>query len=111
MMDGPSWPGVGEYLYQAASFVAGRSLRGGTWMVPLGLSPTWRSLDRTPIAGIEIETGSDRARVGPVCLCTCRGTDDDAGALEGTGTAPAWAGPGWGACCWEAAATPSTLPP
>ena len=132
MMDGPSWPGVGEYLYQAASLVSGGSLRGGTWMVPSGLSPTYRSLELTPMAGIEIEMGSDLASVGP-----CVAVDPEPDAFGGAGRRrrpggagltgrpfppppgltttgpmePACAGPGWGAYCWAATASPSTLPP
>src|SRR6266481_4666663 len=114
MMDGPSWPGVGEYLYQAASSVCGGSLRGGTWMVPSGLSPTYRSVDLTPMAGIEIEIGSDLASAGPRAAVD---PEPDAFGRAGTGLiptgpmAPACSGRGWGAYCWAATASPSRLPP
>jgi len=94
MMAGPGWPGAGEYLYQAASSVSGGSLSGGTAMVPSGLRPTYRRLDLTPIAGIEIETGSDLASTRP---CVAAGREPCA--VGGAGMAPACAGPGWGACC------------
>src|SRR5579875_1121988 len=112
MMEDPTCPGVGEYLYQAASLVRGGSLRGGTWMVPFRLSPTYSSRERTPIAGIEIETGSDRARVGDGRAVVPRAVvDRGAGVRAGAAMTPAWSVPGWGACCWAAAAPPSTLPP
>src|ERR1700722_11309586 len=65
MIDGPGWPGVGEYLYQAASLVSGGSLSGGTWMVPSLFIPTYSSLELTPMAGIEIVTGRDLGIAGP----------------------------------------------
>ena len=80
------WPqlaGVGEYLYQAASLVGGGLLRDGTWMVPSGLGPTYRSLELTPMAGIEIEMGSDLASSGP-----CAAVGADRRAVGGAGTAP-----------------------
>src|SRR5579863_3341376 len=83
MMDGPNWPGVGEYLYQAASLVSEGSLSGGTWMVPSGLSPTYRSLELTPMAGIQIEMGSDLASAGPRTA-----VDPAPHACCGAGTAP-----------------------
>ena len=85
------------------------------------------------MAGIEIETGSDLASAGP-----CAAVDPEPRAFGGAGMAPqyreeqarlaacsplppglirtgpmepACAGPGWGACCWAATASPSTLPP
>src|SRR5580692_8298082 len=95
MIDGPGWPGVGEYLYQAASLVSGRSLSGGTWMVPSGLSPTYRRVELTSMAGIEIEMGSDLAIEGP-----CSTVDPGSLASGGPGTAPqdrveqVWLAPG-----------------
>ena len=132
-MDGPGWPGVVEYLYQAASMVSGGSLRGGTWMVPSGLSPTYRSLELIPMAGIQIEMGSDLASAGP-----CTAVDPEPRAFGGAGTAPqyreeqarlavrsplppglirtgpmepACAGPGWGAFRWAATANRGLLIP
>src|SRR3984957_5736358 len=61
-MDVPSWPGVTEYLYQAAS--SALVLRLGTWRVPFGLSPRWSSDDCTPMAGIAIDTGGERRSDG-----------------------------------------------
>src|SRR5690348_11686304 len=120
MIDGPTWPGDGEYLYQAASLLSGRSLSGGTWMVPSGLSPTSMSLDRTLMAGIEMSTGGELA-VSRSCIPEpfCAGDAEPrsvacAGLLpspDGAGMAPACAGPGCGGWCWAATATPSTLPP
>src|SRR5580693_4484945 len=57
----PIWPGVTEYLYQAAS--SALVLRSGTWRVPFGLSPRWSSADCTPMAGMAIDTGGGRWRV------------------------------------------------
>src|SRR4051794_33315503 len=56
--DGPSWPGVGEYLYQPA-----RESRasGGTCTVRSGLSPSCGNSERTSIAGISSVTGTDLA--------------------------------------------------
>src|SRR5579875_468069 len=100
MIDEPACPGVGEYLYQAASLGSAKS--GGTWRVPLGFSPRCSRLDRTPMAGMSIETGSDRGRVGP---------------MAGTRLAPlgpmlpAAEADGCGACCCALTATPSADPP
>lgn len=51
--------GALEYWYQAASFVSGLLSRGGTWMVPSGLSPTSNTFECTPMAGMAIDTGAD----------------------------------------------------
>ncbi len=88
MMDGPTWPGVGEYLYQAASLVSGGSLSGGTWMVPSGLRPACMSLDVTPMAGIEIETGSDCATTGPWVGEPAVAVDTEPWAWPGFGVVP-----------------------
>src|SRR5216684_3645036 len=56
--DVPIWPGVTEYLYQAAAL--GFRCSGGTCMVPSGLTPRRRSTECTPMAGISTETGIER---------------------------------------------------
>src|SRR5262249_43128316 len=63
MTDAPIWPGVAEYLYQAASPAS--VVTGGTWTVPSGLRPRCRSREWTPIAGMSTETGIDRDSDGP----------------------------------------------
>jgi hypothetical protein len=52
-------------------------------MVPSLLIPTYNSLELTPMAGIEIETGSDRVIVGPRVTA-----DPGSRAFGGAGTAP-----------------------
>ena len=61
--DAPRWPGVAEYLYQAASSAAVDS--DGTWIVPSRFSPRCSRSELTPMAGISTDTGSDRASDGP----------------------------------------------
>src|SRR5215470_3910044 len=91
MTDVPIWPGVTEYLYQAATL--GLRCSGGTCMVPSGLTPRRRSIECTPMAGISTETGIERR-------------SDSHHALPGGPVAPAAAVEGCGACCWAATATP-----
>src|SRR3984957_18930789 len=93
-MAAPTWPGVTEYLYQAASpaLVASE----GTAIVPSGLSPRLSSFDRTPISGIETDTGTDRRSAGPFAAAP---------------TAPAAEGAGDGACCCASTAAAMTPPP
>src|SRR5690349_4160512 len=97
MTDVPIWPGVTEYLYQAAAL--GVRCSGGTCMVPSGLTPRLRSTECTPIAGISTETGIERR-------------SDSHHALPADGpVAPAAAEEGCGACCWAATATPTAAAP
>src|SRR5580693_4852279 len=97
MTDVPIWPGVTEYLYQAAALGLRRS--GGTCMAPLGLTPRRRSTECTPMAGISTETGNERR-------------SDSHHALPADGpVAPAAAREGCGACCWAATATPTAAAP
>src|ERR1700748_2634526 len=63
MTDEPIWPGVAEYLYQAA--LAALVCSDGTWIVPSGLRHRCSSVESTPIAGIRTETGIERASDGP----------------------------------------------
>src|SRR5438445_5067161 len=63
MTDEPIWPGVAEYLYQAAR--PALVWIDGTATVPSGLSPRSSSLESTPMAGIRTETGMDRCSDGP----------------------------------------------
>ena len=71
-------------MYQAASLALVTRL--GTWIVPSGLSPSRSRSDRTPIAGMVTDTGTERrsdgprARSGPIV--------------------PAAEAAGAGACCW-----------
>src|SRR5579863_2842621 len=91
----PIWPGVTEYLYQAAS--PALVLRSGTCMVPSGLSPRRSSVDRTPIAGMATDTGSERR-------------SDGAFRIDGP-TVPAAEAAGDGACRWASTATPIAAAP
>src|SRR2546429_1599441 len=59
MTDEPIWPGVAEYLYQAAK--PALVLIDGTWTVPSALSPRRSNLEFTPIAGMRTATGTERA--------------------------------------------------
>src|SRR6516162_637255 len=94
MTDDPIWPGVAEYLYQAAcpAFV----LTEGTWTVPSALSPRRSSVESTPMAGICTDTGSERASDGP---------------RDEAPVTPACDASGCGACAWEPAATPTAAVP
>src|ERR1700722_10912210 len=94
-MAAPTWPGVTEYLYQAASpaLVA----RDGTAIVPSGLSPRLSSFDRTPISGMETDTGTDRRSAGPFTAAAP--------------TAPAAEGAGDGARCCASTAKAMAPPP
>src|SRR5580692_12287394 len=91
----PIWPGVAEFLYQAAS--SALVVRSGTWMLPSGLSPRRSSGDRTPIAGMTTDTGAERR------------SDGSFGAAGPT--VPAAAAAGDGACCWARIATPMAAAP
>src|SRR5260370_42537905 len=96
MTDAPIWPGVAEYLYQAASPALVES--GGTWIAPSALTPRSRSPDLTPMAGISTDTGTERRSDGP------RGPEGP--------VAPAAARDGCGAWTWAptATATPAAPP-
>src|SRR5580704_18430468 len=97
MSDVPIWPGVTEYLYQAATL--GVRFSGGTCMVPSRLTPRCRSTECTPMAGISTETGNERR-------------SDSHHALPADGpVAPAAVWEGCGACCWAATATPTAAAP
>src|SRR5579859_7575030 len=87
MTDEPIWPGVAEYLYQAALAALVRS--DGTSIVPSGLSPRRSSVESTLIAGISTETGTERASDGP---------------RPAEPVAPAAVPAGCGACTWDAIA-------
>src|ERR1700683_2352035 len=88
MTDDPIWPGVAEYLYQAASSELVTS--DGTWIVPSGLTPRCSSLESTPRAGISTDTGTERGSRGP----------------RPPGLrAPAADAEGCGACRWDMIAT------
>src|SRR6516165_8512493 len=95
MTDVPIWPGVTEYLYQAAAL--GVRCSGGTCMVPSGLTPRLSSTECTPMAGISTETGIERR-------------SDSHHALPGP-VVPAAVWEGCGACCWAATATPTAAAP
>src|ERR1700753_1039349 len=62
MTDVPVWPGVTEYLYQAAS--PALVVSDGTWSVPSALSPRCSSFDLTPMAGMPTATGGDLRSAG-----------------------------------------------
>src|SRR5579871_6301734 len=94
MTDAPIWPGVAEYLYQAAS--PALVWTDGTMTVPSRLSPRCSSLVSTPMAGIRTETGMDRASDGP---------------RPAAPVAPATERDGCGACTWEASTTPTAATP
>src|ERR1700722_18359061 len=79
----PIWPGVTEYLYQAARFAC--VLRSGTCIVPSPLRPRRSRFDWTPIAGMATDTGGDWRSRGPFAA---------AGPIF-----PAADGAGAGACC------------
>src|SRR6476659_1678678 len=57
MIDGPGCPGVGDFVNQAASLRCGPGC--GTARLPFLARPMGRTWERTPIAGIRIETGGD----------------------------------------------------
>src|SRR6185312_2810446 len=96
MTDVPIWPGVAEYLYQAASLAL--VMRLGTWIEPSLLSPRCSSFDVTPIAGMDTDTGGDWCSAGPF-------------APSGP-TRPAADSAGDGACCCASNATRmATTPP
>src|SRR6516225_863994 len=95
MTDVPIWPGVTEYLYQAAAL--GVRCSGGTCMVPSGLTPRLRSTECTPMAGISMETGVERR-------------SDSHHALPGP-VVPAADWEGCGACFWVAIAAPTAAAP
>src|SRR5437763_12950476 len=94
MTDEPIWPGVAEYLYQAAS--PALVWIDGTLTVPSGLSPRCSSLEFTPMAGIRTETGRDRVSEGTRAAAPM---------------APAADLDGCGACTWENTTTPTTAAP
>src|ERR1700744_312527 len=93
MTEEPIWPGVTEYLYQAASM--GWLYSEGTWMEPSAFSPRCSRLDRTPMAGMLTATGSERVSRGP----------------PPPASPPAASGPGGGAWCGARAATPIAVAP
>src|SRR6516162_9789703 len=93
MTDDPIWPGVAEYLYQAAT--PGLAWIDGTWTVPSGLSPRCKSLECTPMDGMFTDTGRDRGSEGP----------------RPDPMTPAADGAGCGACTWAATAKPTTAVP
>src|SRR6266566_3185500 len=88
MTDDPIWPGVAEYLYQAATPELVRM--EGTWIVPSELTPRRSRLESTPMAGMCTDTGSERGSQGPRAEPVMPATDRE----------------GCGACTW--AATPAT---
>src|SRR6185437_1963116 len=94
MTDEPIWPGVAEYLYQAAS--PALVWIDGTLTVPSGLSPRRSSLEFTPIAGTRTEPGRDRGSEGPP---------------PAEPVAPAADLDGCGACTWETTTTPTAAAP
>jgi hypothetical protein len=94
MTDAPAWPGVAEYLYQAASSELVTS--EGTWIVPSELTPRCSSLELTPMAGMSRDTGRERGS---------KSRADDP-------IAPAADSDGCGAWTWALIATPTmTTPP
>src|ERR1700678_3216096 len=95
MTDVPAWPGVTEYLYQAASLAS--VVSEGTWIEPSAPRPRCSSFDWTPMAGMETDTGSDWRSDGPF---TTAGV-----------TFPAADSAGAGACRWESSATAMTARP
>src|ERR1700729_429350 len=96
MTAAPAWPGVTEYLYQAAS--PALVVSEGTCIVPSEFSPRCSSFDCTPMAGMLTETGGERCSTGPL-------------AALGP-VAPAADAAGDGACCCESRATAiAPMPP
>jgi hypothetical protein len=55
---GPRWPGAGPYSYQPVRLC---STSGGTCTVPSASRPTFMTGAFTPIRGIRISTGAERA--------------------------------------------------
>src|SRR5580704_15452153 len=94
MTDTPIWPGVGEYLYQAAR--PGAALSEGTRMTPLAVTPRCSRSESTPMAGIWTDTGGERRSRGP------RARDP---------VVPAADADGCGACTWDSSATPTASRP
>src|SRR5580704_3902249 len=94
MTEVPIWPGVGEYLYQAARLTGAFS--DGTAIVPLAFLPRCSSLEVTPIAGISTDTGAERCSHGP----RARGP-----------SSPAADRPGCGACRRAPIATTTAMHP
>src|ERR1022692_3048157 len=97
MTDAPTWPGVAEYLYHAASSELVTS--DGTWIMPSELTPRCSSFEFTPMAGILTDTGTERCNDGPWAL------------PADSPIAPAAARDGCGACSWALTATPAAAPP
>jgi len=58
MTAGPRWPGAGPYSYQPVRLC---SASGGTCTVPPASRPTFMTGASTPIPGIRISTGAERA--------------------------------------------------
>ena len=58
MTAGPRWPGAGPYWYQPVRLC---SASGGTCTVPSASRPTFMTGAFTPIRGIRILTGAERA--------------------------------------------------
>src|SRR5579875_3416258 len=121
MTDGPTWPGAGEYLYQAASL--GLATRGGTCIVPLLFSPSRMSFEFTPIAGIRMAVGTERGSVGPFGASSSLASSPAQGRVwlpadtgmppdpEPVAVLPAADRAGCGAWCWLVTATPMAVPP
>src|ERR1039457_3771225 len=95
MTDAPTWPGVAEYLYHAASSELVTS--DGTWIVPSELTPRCSSFEFRPIAGMLTDTGSERRSDSP--------------ADAPTPPAAAAAGDRCGAWTWAPIATPTVATP
>jgi hypothetical protein len=58
MTAGPRWPGVGPYRYQPVRLC---SSSGGTWTVPSAFLPTSITGASTPMTGMRMLTGTERA--------------------------------------------------
>src|SRR5579875_251412 len=100
MTAAPGWPGAGPYSYHPARLW---SPSGGTWTVPSAFLPSLMTGALTPMAGIRMRTGTERASA---CTCGSRGRAGTAVVTDaGTPVAPASGDRPW------ASANAATLAP
>src|ERR1700760_2273118 len=118
MTDVPVWPGVTEYLYQAAS--PALVVSDGTWSVPSALSPRCSSFDLTPMAGMLTATGGDLRSAGSLAAFAALAAFVPGvpvvpvvpvELVAGIPVEPAADAAGTGACCCDSSAMPTARTP